>query len=115
MYIFALVSELIWIFILFLSSPGELCRRPRCYGDRTRVSELLQQRHIYECLERDPLRGRRRHYIDIENQLTACNLCGWILRRVEAGRARYQRSTLDERSDEGVRAGEDRINQRVPN
>ncbi len=45
----------------------------------------------------------------------AGDLCGRIFRRVEARRTRHQGSALDERSDERVRTGEDRIDQRVRN
>src|SRR5579862_8409751 len=114
MYIFALVSELIWIFILRLpAAPGWLSRRSRCDRYRARLPQLLQQRHIYERLEGDSLRGWRRHYVDIEHQLPGCDLRRRIFRRVEARSAGDQRTPLDERSDERVRAGQDRVDQRV--
>src|ERR1700689_3936144 len=113
--IFRLVSESIWIFILLPWGARALRSRSRRCSYRAGLPELRQQRDVYEGLGGDSLRGWRRHYVDVKDQLPGGDLCRRIFRRVEARRPGHQGAALNKRSDECVRAGQERVDQRIRN
>ncbi len=78
-----------------------------------RAGELGQQSGVDKDVESEPFRRRRRHAVDIEDQLAGGDLRARILGRIEARRPRHQRAARDQRADKAVGARQDTLDQRV--